>query len=128
MSLLGVASAARLARMNRRLWLYFALFLSLALPLSGVVSAVELQKAPCPMQLEGVSQVGQMTRDCCDEQKSAHAGTKVCKSGEECKTSSLLQVLSVKAPLLVGHQPAVVSFNAFIPSPAPNGVWRPPRV
>lgn len=114
--------------MNRRLWLYFVLLVSFALPLSGVVNAIERLQAPCPMQLEGVSQVGEMNSDCCDEQKSAHAGSKVCKSGEECKTSSLLQVVSVKAPLLVGHPPALHSLNAFIPTPAPSGVWRPPRV
>ncbi len=80
------------------------------------------------MQFDDLSQVGEMTHDCCDEQKSAHAGSKVCKSGEECKTSSLLQVVSIKAALHVGHQPALVSRSAFIPTPAPGGVWRPPRV
>jgi hypothetical protein len=114
--------------MNRRLWLYFVLLISFTLPLSGVVNAIERLQAPCPMQLDGLSQAGEMANDCCDEQQSVHAGIKVCKSGEECETSSLLQLVSVKTPLHVGHQPALVSRSAFIPSPAPSGVWRPPRV
>lgn len=61
--------------------------------------------------------------ECCDQE----ATTLVCKSGQECKTSSLLQVSVVKVPLFSPDQHAPGLSIDRVPSLAPDVVWHPPR-
>lgn len=56
-----------------------------------------------------------------------NAGSVVCESGQECKTSSLLQVMSGEHPNVPsGHSLAVFS-SEFLPAAVADAVWHPPR-
>ena len=56
-----------------------------------------------------------------------NAGSLVCDSGQECKTSSLLQVMSGGHPNVPsGHSLAVFS-SEFLPAAVADAVWHPPR-
>lgn len=112
--------------MIRRLRLFIILLLSLALPLTGM-AGFEAPVEPCPMQEQGMSQMAGMDQDCCqDAGKMTPHGKKACKTGQECKTSSLLQVSLLSAP----HHPVAPQtpsrYNHLLLSQAPADLWRPP--
>ncbi len=50
-----------------------------------------------------------------------------CKSGKECKTSSLLQLSLGKPPTLPLGKPVPVHPSDFTPALIPDAVWHPPR-
>lgn len=51
----------------------------------------------------------------------------VCKSGQECKTSSLLQLSLGKPLTLPLGQPVLVHPSDSTPALIPDAVWHPPR-
>jgi hypothetical protein len=111
--------------MKRRLHLLL-LLLSLTLPINGMAGLIVLSP-PCPMEQQGMS-MEDMHASCCEDQQQQMSGGKVCKTGHECKSSSMLQVSVIKTLVLPAH-PTVMSFASdFLPTMSPSGVWRPPRV
>lgn len=63
--------------------------------------------------------------ECCEQHEQGDPT--VCKTGQECKTSSLLKVISMKAPSVALGQRVSVPYRDLIPSLAPDAVWHPPR-
>jgi hypothetical protein len=112
--------------MKGHLRFFLILLISLALPLSGMAGSVAAE--PCPMQAAGMEMPGAMQPDCCEDMAGPAEHGKPCKSGQECQSSSLLQVSAVNPPISLSG-PVVLAFASdFLPSRAPSGVWRPPRV
>ena len=112
--------------MIRRLRLLIVLLLSFTLPLTGM-AGIETLAEPCPMQSMGMTEMAGMNQDCCqDAGKMTEHGKKSCKTGQECKTSSLLQVSLLNAPpaLLTSTPPSL--YSDPILSQAPAKRWRPP--
>ena len=112
--------------MQRRIRFFLILLISLAQPLSGM-AGIEAPTEPCPMQAAGMSQMADMGHDCCDDMdKMGEHGKKACKTGQECKTSTLLQVSIVKSPApLTGPVPAD-TYPGIFPDLSPDDLWRPP--
>ncbi|WP_447750371.1 hypothetical protein [Pseudomonas nicosulfuronedens] len=114
--------------MPRRLRLLIILLLSLALPLTGM-AGIEAPAEPCPMQSLGMSPMAGMGQDCCEDSgKATQHGKKDCKTGQECKTSSLFQVSVLKAPLPPVTPERPTLYADLILSQAPSALWRPPCV
>lgn len=122
---LRLSTWARLRRMKRRLHLLLLLLLSLSLPLNGVAGALAFSQ-PCPMEQHDIA-MAEMQSACCEDHPQQMSGGKVCKSGEECKGSSMLQVSVSKTPLLFSRSVAATPTHDFLPTTSPSGVWRPPR-
>lgn len=114
--------------------LFFLLLLSFALPINGMAQALmvagqgtlgahESMQMPAHHAHQGMAEV----ETDCFEAGDSGKGSQVCKSGQECKTSSLLQ-LSLGKPLSLplGQAPALPPSE---PAPAliPDAVWHPPR-
>ena len=113
--------------MKRYLRLCLVFLISLALPLSGI-AGVEQSTAPCPMQTMGMAMVDGMGPDCCKDMSTNAEHAKVCKPGQECKSGGMLQVAISKPPITFSTPVAQFFASDFLPSSAPSGVWRPPRV
>jgi hypothetical protein len=64
--------------------------------------------------------------ECCEGHEQGKAT--VCKTGQECKTASLLQLTAVKAQLLPAAKPVTTPYSDQIPSRLLDAVWHPPRV
>lgn len=111
--------------MKRHLRLLLLLLLSLTLPLNGVAGAFAFAE-PCAMGQHGIS-MEDMQASCCEDHQQQMSSGKVCKTGQECKSSSMLQVTVIKTPLLLSHPAAVSLTSDFLPTTSPSGVWRPPR-
>ncbi|NQD96957.1 hypothetical protein HP532_30305 [Pseudomonas sp. CrR25] len=107
--------------MNTGLRLFLALLLILALPLNGM-AGVDASATPCPMQAMGADL--DTAPDCCADLNDAG---QPCKSGQECKTASLLQVALLKAPVNSLSRLKPASHRPLLPSQTLTGVWRPPR-
>jgi hypothetical protein len=109
-----------------RLSLVLALIFSLMLPAFGNIAAAE----PCPMQsaMADMDHAGSEPPCCEDMSDTASSGSKSpCKSGQECKTSGLLQTLAIKpaSPLQASQHTALIQPLA---KREPASLWRPPRV
>lgn len=64
--------------------------------------------------------------ECCEAHE--HGKATVCKTGQECKTASLLQLVAIKAQLMPAAKPVTTPYNDQIPSRLLDAVWHPPRV
>ena len=112
--------------MKRCLRVFFIFLISLSLPLTGM-AGVEAPTEPCPMQASGMSHMAGMDGDCCDDMgKMAEHGKKACKTGQECKTGSMLQVSVLKPP--VTHTGPILALAPLqaVPDHSPADLWRPP--
>jgi hypothetical protein len=100
------------------------LLLCLTLPLQGWAGAVAATEPPCPMQAAGSADGG----DCCEDQGSMDGHGKLCKTGQECRAGSWLQV-GLRLPLLtpLPLSPVVIVSRDSPVKPPPAGVWRPPQ-
>ncbi|NDZ07177.1 hypothetical protein [Pseudomonas aeruginosa] len=112
--------------MKRRLHLLLLLLLSLTLPLNGVAGVLAFSE-PCPMEQHGIS-MEDMQASCCEDHQQQMSSGKVCKTGQECKSSSMLQVSVIKTPLLFSRSVVITPTHDFLPTASPSGVWRPPRL
>lgn len=113
--------------MKRTLRLCLIFLISLALPLGGM-AGVEAPTAPCPMKSSGMAMMADVDLDCCDDMGTmAEHGKKACKTGQECKTASMLQVTIVKPPVTLSNLAPSVSYSNHFSSLTPTIVWRPPR-
>lgn len=114
--------------------LFFLLLLSFALPINGMAQALmvagqgtlaahESMQMPAHHAHQGMADA----ESDCFEASDSSKGSLVCKTGQECKSSSLLQ-LSLGKPLNLplGQAPALPSSEPA-PSLIPDAVWHPPR-
>ncbi|MFC5698563.1 hypothetical protein ACFPU0_23855 [Pseudomonas sp. GCM10022186] len=114
--------------MTRRLRVLLILLISLTLPLTGM-AGFEAPAAPCPMQAAGLSAMAEGDQDCChDLGKMAEHGKKACKTGQECKTGSMLQVSVLKPPVTLAGPVLADMPPAAVPDRSPADLWRPPSL
>jgi hypothetical protein len=64
--------------------------------------------------------------ECCEGHEQGK--TTVCKTGQECKTASLLQIVAAKAQVIPAAKPVTAPYNDQVPSRLLDAVWHPPRV
>jgi len=64
--------------------------------------------------------------ECCEGQEQGKMT--VCKTGQECKTASLLQIIAAKAQIIPTVKPVAAPYNDQVPSRTLDAVWHPPRV
>lgn len=111
------------------------LLLSLALPINGMAQMVlptsqgwAMQHDHAEMSMAMHADKAAITDDAeCLEHDASGKSSAVCKSGQECKTSSLLQVSLGRAPLLPLGQQVSVHPSDIAPALIPDAVWHPPR-
>jgi hypothetical protein len=107
------------------------LMLMLSLPFSGVAGPLLGMFDPCPMQSHEHHQMAlqdQAGEHCGHQAKPQAKVVKLCKSGHECQSSSMLVVLFGKPMTLAVSIPqrAHRSFESL--SSGTADVWRPPQV
>ena len=111
----------------RRVSLDLLLIVSLVLPAFGGM-ALSMPAQPCPMQSGDHQGHAMADAPCCDHADLADgvADKSPCKSGQDCKTASLLQTVVIKTfpPRL--SRPEVLPSQSVIER-EPAGLWRPPR-
>ena len=112
--------------MKRYLRFCLIFLISLALPLNGM-AGVSAPAEPCPMKTMGMSMMGDMGKDCCQDMSTPSEHGKPCKPGQECKTGGMLQVSIVKPPVTLFSPVIATFFVNVLPVQTPSGVWRPPR-
>ena len=64
--------------------------------------------------------------ECCEGHEQGK--TTVCKTGQECKTASLLQIVAAKAQVIPTAKPVTAPYNDQVPSRLLDAAWHPPRV
>ncbi len=64
--------------------------------------------------------------ECCEGHDQGNMT--VCKTGQECKTASLLQITVEKAQVIPAAKPVIASYNDQVPSRLLDAIWHPPRV
>lgn len=113
--------------MKRTLRLCLVFLISLALPLGGM-AGIEAPTDPCPMKSSGMAKMADTDLDCChDMDKMAEHGKKACKTGQECKTASMLQTGIAKPAVPLSNLAPAVSYHDRFSSRPPPDPWRPPR-
>ncbi|NKQ13223.1 hypothetical protein [Pseudomonas sp. SST3] len=118
---------------------FLILLLMLALPINGMAQLLmptELSAHHVMLDMEGMeamaashalmSGVSGAEPECCEGHEQGK--TTVCKTGQECKTASLLQIVAAKAQLVPAARPVTTPYNDQIPSRLLDVVWHPPRV
>jgi hypothetical protein len=119
---------------------FLILLLVLALPINGIAEMLMPVGSSGHHMMSDMEGVGAMTTDhasmvgaddgaeheCCEANE--HGTATVCKTGQECKTASILQLVSIKAQLMPAAKPVTTPYNGLIPSSLLDAVWRPPRV
>lgn len=115
--------------------LFVLLLLSFALPINGMAQALMLagqgtdshHAMPMPSADDHHAHPGMAQSDCFEAADGAKQGSLVCKTGQECKSSSLLQLsLGKLLSLPLGQAPALPPAEPS-PSLIPDAVWHPPR-
>lgn len=107
------------------------LLLILSLPYSGVAGPLLGMREPCPMQSHEHHQMAVLEQadDHCDHQSSSPGKVvKLCKSGHECQSASLLVVLPGKPVTLAASRPQRPHISFDCVSCRTADVWRPPQV
>ncbi len=121
--------------MNPMMRLLLALFFTIALPANGMAQMLMQTGSAVSgtMQSLGHDMDATMSADemhavmamaACDDHDS---NTQVCDSGQECKTSGLLQLHVAKSHVVPPGQPPLMLSASFVPLPLPEPLWHPPR-
>jgi len=118
---------------------FLVLLLVLALPINGMAqllmpvgsSAHHVMPDRVGMEAMAASHasmagVSGAEPECCEGHEQGK--TTVCKTGQECKTVSLLQIVAAKAQLVPAGKPANTPYNDQVLSRHLDAVWHPPRV
>lgn len=142
----AAAAWHRLEPMKRSIRLFMLLLISLMLPINGMAqtlmgvgssSASQVSESVASHASHGTpdGHAGMSMHD--DHTKDAMCGncsdaehnddSLVCKSGQECKTSSLLQVFAGTHPRVPPAQSLAVFNSDFLPTAVADAVWHPPR-
>lgn len=110
------------------------LLLSVALPINGMAQALMVAGQGTPAAHEAMQMsahyahqgMADAESDCFEAGDSGN-GSQACKTGQECKSSSLLQLaLGKPLNLPLGQAPALPPSEPA-PSLVPDAVWHPPR-
>ena len=118
--------------MKRSVRLFLALFFTFALPINGMAQVLMQTGAMLgeptrsmshDMHAMPVADMHAAMADCDDHSSNGS----VCDSGQECKTSGLLQLHFAKSLALPPDQPWLATTARFIPLPLPEPLWHPPR-
>lgn len=112
--------------MKACLRLCLIVLISLALPLSALAGRVPVAE-PCPMQAMDPAMLDALDPDCCQDMDSHGEQGKPCKSGQDCKTGSMLQVATLKPDVTRSSSLANTSLTHEFSAQPPAGPWRPPR-
>ncbi|SDS54643.1 hypothetical protein SAMN05216421_1723 [Halopseudomonas xinjiangensis] len=119
--------------MNRCTRLLLALFFTLVLPINGMAQSLMQTGSSIPSEAPALKHDmhSMMSADemhgamaACDDHESNGV---VCDSGQECKTSGLLQLHVAKSHALPPGQPPLMLSASFVPLPLPEPLWHPPR-
>jgi hypothetical protein len=110
------------------------LILSIALPVTGMAQVLMTAGSSSMGHANHLVTAGDMAsmsvadteHECCAQHEQGDPT--VCKTGQECKTSSLLKVISMETPSVVPGQHLSAPYIDLIPSLAPDAVWHPPRI
>lgn len=110
--------------------LLIVVFLSILLPATGMaqVQMAAVQSTTHHMQslpdsAQSMTSMERESHECCNQDSNLL----VCKNGQECKTSSVLQVPEIKfAQVSFGLHISELVID-FVPALAPDAVWHPPR-
>jgi hypothetical protein len=108
--------------------LVLILLLSVTVPVYGAAALNIVERKPCPLQsADSASAMKASTHPCCQDSETAAKTGKPCKSGQECGTGTLSQIIPLKfsSPKPARHLVLPV-VNTHFPSCPPSGVWRPP--
>lgn len=109
----------------RNLLLVFLMIV--ALPVTGMAHIMAPVTHQAMTQMTEAAGIGAPDRVTAPHDCDAQARS-VCDNGQECKTSSLLQLaLSKVAVPALSPRPAVVSLPTQVLTRAPDIVWHPPR-
>lgn len=110
---------------------FLLLILCLAIPLQGF-AALAVFEPPCPMESSTTVDAtdvadGSMAHDCCNNADTFAKTGKICKTGQECQSSSQgpIFMLNTRLPSpdhSVRFPPIALSVHSFDPS----DLWRPP--
>jgi hypothetical protein len=116
--------------------LLMILLLALALPINGMAQLLMPAGPSAHHAMSGMEGMMAMTHsqaavdgaepECCEGHEQGEAT--VCKTGQECKTASLLQIVSAKPQQISAESHVAAPYNARIPSRLLDAVWHPPRV
>ena len=108
---------------------WLILLLMLSLPLSALAGPLLGLFEPCPMQSQAQEPpASQEQAGHCEHQSKAPSKTlKLCKSGHECQSPSLLMLQASKAVQLVVNRPQRPHPTFDFRSSPSADVWRPPQ-
>ncbi len=111
----------------RRVSLVLLLIVSLVLPAFGGM-AFSMPAQPCPMQSGDHQRHAMADAPCCEHMGKSDelAGKSPCKSGQDCKTASMLQSAVIKTLPPHRSRPEVLPSQSVIER-EPAVLWRPPR-
>lgn len=107
--------------------LCLVLILTVALPLVGaapIMANVQAPAHPADALSDAATVDSSNSLEKCDIQNDA---TTACENGEECKTSSLLQLTLGNVAVPAFSPRPSVSLSGQIPAQIPDVVWHPPR-
>ncbi|MEN2508135.1 hypothetical protein V8Z77_14570 [Stutzerimonas stutzeri] len=115
--------------------LLIVVLLMLALPINGMAQLLMPVESSAPHampHMEGMvsgadsqSVFDGAEPECCERHEQGK--TSVCKTGQECKTVSLLQIVSAKSQHIPTESHVAAPYDARIPSRLLDAVWHPPR-
>lgn len=119
--------------MRRQVRVFVLLLLALALPINGMAQLLLPGGHGGMMKHESAAEAPDLMHSamdmqaigCLDHEKPSKSG--VCKSGQECKTNSLLQLSFGKPLTLPLNRPVFIHPNDSTPALIPDAVWHPPR-
>ncbi|WP_313086258.1 hypothetical protein [Pseudomonas sp.] len=116
---------------------FLVLLLMFALPINGmaqVLMPVKTTVSHVMSEMDGMDSMAYshamvgtngVEPECCEGHD--HGKTTVCKTGQECKTASLLQIAAARAQALPAAKPVTPPFSDQIPYRLLDAVWHPPR-
>jgi hypothetical protein len=118
---------------------FLVLLLVLTLPINGMAQLLMPVGSSAHHVMSDMEGIGAMAashasmvgtggaeQECCEGHEQGK--TTVCKTGQECKTASVLQIVAAKAQVIPAAKPAPTPYNDQIPSRLLDAVWHPPRV
>ncbi|MFT5032158.1 MAG: hypothetical protein ACI9OO_000088 [Bacteroidia bacterium] len=119
---------------------FLTLLLVLTLPINGMAQMLMPVGSSGHHVMSDMEGMGTMTTDhasmvgaddgadheCCEANE--HGKATVCKTGQECKTASILQLVAKKTQLMPAAKPVTTPYDDQVISRLLDAVWHPPRV